>query len=329
MDKKVSVVIPVYNVEDYLAECVDSVLAQDYSNIEIILVDDGATDNSGKMCDDYKSKNANIVVVHKVNGGLSSARNAGTEVATGDYIAFLDSDDWISKDYISYQMKLVEKYNADIVAVRHQAVWNDRAPEAIDYSSEKLFCYDREKALDAMLYGYDINVSACKLFRADIAKRHPFPIGVLYEDCGNTYTMFNEADVVVSSSLPMYFYRRRSGSIVHNTFDSRHLVLLEHVNRIYDFILKEYPSLSQSAGYRCALATTMIAPLVLDAHDKETFKILQTELKKHYQDLAKNPRARRDIKIRGFALKSGYGMANAEYKIEKFLKKLNGKTMYK
>ena len=100
MDEKISIISPVYNVEDYLKDCVESILNQTYKNIELILIDDGSTDNSGKICDEYASKDNRVKIVHKKNGGLSSARNAGLDIATGDYIFFVDSDDFLYKNSV-------------------------------------------------------------------------------------------------------------------------------------------------------------------------------------------------------------------------------------
>ena len=109
MDSCISIIVPIYNVEQYLRECVDSILAQSYQNLEIILVDDGSPDRCGAICDEYAAADPRIKVIHKVNGGLSDARNAGLEVATGDYIGFVDSDDWIAPDMFSYLLKGLEE----------------------------------------------------------------------------------------------------------------------------------------------------------------------------------------------------------------------------
>ena len=116
MSDKVSIIVPVYNVEKYLDECVKSILAQTYSNIEIVLVDDGSKDTSGSMCDEYKKQDNRIVVVHKENGGLSSARNAGMENASGDYYIFVDSDDTISPDMVEEMVKKAKEHDAKIVS---------------------------------------------------------------------------------------------------------------------------------------------------------------------------------------------------------------------
>ena len=112
----VSIIVPVYDVEEYLVECIESILAQTWKHFEIILVDDGSTDSSGKMCDEYAEKYNCIFVIHKKNGGLSSARNAGIDVARGNYLAFIDSDDVVHPDYLRELVKIVEKENADLVA---------------------------------------------------------------------------------------------------------------------------------------------------------------------------------------------------------------------
>ena len=123
---KVSVIVPVYNVKKYLKQCVISILNQDYSNLELILVDDGSTDGSGDICDIFKDEFPSILVIHQENQGLSAARNTGTKAATGYYISYIDSDDWVTPDYISYQIKLAKKYNADIVVTRQQSVWDGK-----------------------------------------------------------------------------------------------------------------------------------------------------------------------------------------------------------
>ena len=114
--KLLTIVVPSYNVEKYLNRCVDSVLKQTYKNLEIILVDDGSTDCSGKICDSIKEKDCRVNVIHKQNGGLSSARNAGLDVATGDFIGFIDSDDWVTEDMYEYLLGLFNKYEVEIVS---------------------------------------------------------------------------------------------------------------------------------------------------------------------------------------------------------------------
>ena len=150
MNPLVSIVVPIYKVEAFLPRCVDSLLAQTYQNIEIILVDDGSPDNCPQICEDYKAKYDNIKVVHKQNGGLSSARNAGMEKATGEYIFFVDSDDWIESDCISDLVEIAERENVDFVRTRMKyANWpNHEDGVACDFGIENMMThglYNRKK----------------------------------------------------------------------------------------------------------------------------------------------------------------------------------------
>ena len=120
MNKLVSVIVPVYNVEKYLERCINSIIQQSYNNLEIILIDDGSTDASGKICDEYKEKDDRIIVIHKENGGLSDARNAGIKIFTGEYVTFIDSDDYVSKNMVSNMLDILEKSSCRIVQVENQ-----------------------------------------------------------------------------------------------------------------------------------------------------------------------------------------------------------------
>ena len=328
MKKKVSVVVPVYNVKEYLPTCLESLERQNYDNLQVILVDDGSTDGSGEICDQYADKQSNTEVIHQENQGLSGARNSGTKVSTGYYIAYIDSDDWVSHDYISHQVELAERYNADIVAVRQQSVWEGLAPEKIDYSGETIICYNQEEALETMLYGYKLQTSACKLFKREIISKYPFPVGELYEDAAIMYNVFCDVNSVVVSNLPLYCYRRRKGSIINERFDPRHLVIIEHANQIYDLIKNKHPQLIQAAGYRHAYSITEIAPKILSAENLELFRFAQEELKKHYNDLMRNKKASKKIKIRGFAIKHGMIFTKMERKAETIYKTIIGKNLY-
>lgn len=129
MSDLVSVIVPVYNVEKYLARCLDSIINQTYTNLEIILVDDGSKDSSGQICDEYAAKDQRIKVIHKQNGGLSSARNAGLDIASGSYIEFVDSDDWIDKDTVKENLELIINENSNVVFFNHYQVFDDHIYE--------------------------------------------------------------------------------------------------------------------------------------------------------------------------------------------------------
>lgn len=144
---KVSIIIPLYNVEKFVPRLVDSVISQDYENIEIILVDDGSPDNSGKIADDYSKKDSRITVIHKNNGGVSTARNAGIRAATGEYILFVDGDDWVEPDYVSYFIELVKYENCEIgMNINNFSGWKDK-------SSLKKYSVNAEKAIEWIYTG--------------------------------------------------------------------------------------------------------------------------------------------------------------------------------
>ncbi len=328
MHKKVSLIVPVYNVKPYLRKCVNSIKKQDYENIEIILVDDGSTDGSSEMCDELAKDDARIRVIHQKNQGLSGARNTGTKEAIGDYIAYVDSDDWVSENYISHQMAIARDYDADIVVTKQLSVWEGNEDFEVSDIQEQLFEYNKIEALEALLYGYDIQCSACKLFKANLIKKHPFPMGALYEDLGMMYKVFGDADKVVRSTLPMYFYRRRAGSIINGNFDERHLVIIDHAHKQYDYIALFFPSLIKAASYRCAYVVTEIAPMVLRSKDRKVFNQIQKELFIHKKDLFFNKKAGLKVKVRGLAILCGIHVANAESGLEVFLKKKMKKDLY-
>lgn len=182
----VSVVVPIYNVELYLKECVDSILSQTYKNIEVILVDDESPDLCGKICDDYAAMDGRIKVVHKKNGGLSDARNAGMKVATGDLITFVDSDDYISKDFVKILFEAMSENNSDIaIANMKRTSRRDDKNTVIDW---KVSSYKNEDALIRMLYGTPFGTSACgKLFKRSLFTGVEFPYGKFSEDLFTIY----------------------------------------------------------------------------------------------------------------------------------------------
>lgn len=213
----ISVIVPVYNVEKYLHQCLTSIVTQSYSNLEIILIDDGSTDTSPNICDAWKNKDARISVIHKVNGGLSSARNAGLDVATGRYVTFVDSDDWLCDNAISTMYLWMERYNCDLVMAGTTKAYDDGTTENIDdkypakiYSSQEAlidFLYHRSNLTSAAwnkLYSMDF-------FRGEKAIR--FPNGLNSEDYYILAQIYYRMNAMYFNPMPLYYYRIRQGSI--------------------------------------------------------------------------------------------------------------------
>lgn len=239
----ISVIVPIYNVEVYLRKCIDSILAQDYPNLEIILVDDGATDNCGQICDEYAQKHSNITVIHKKNGGLSSARNAGIEIAKGKYISFVDSDDWIESDMISTLYNDLKQDNADISAIVCYQEYSDGRLIKNSHQTEKSLL-SREEALSCFLFNDYLTPCAWgKLYNIELWKDIRFPEGKLFEDQLTIYKILDLADNVVFNPLPKYYYFKREGSIGHSAFNDRTYDLYHAINEEYQFLVNKYPNI--------------------------------------------------------------------------------------
>lgn len=217
----VSIIVPVYKVEDYLPRCVDSILKQTYDNIELILVDDGSPDRCGDICDQYKIKDSRVKVLHKDNGGLSDARNAGTELAKGKYITFIDSDDWVAEDYIERLYDLLVKKGADISVCNFIRT----ETEVMDLSNIQDIIYEftNIKALENLCGEFyeQLTVSWGKLYKAELFKEIRFPVGKIHEDEFTTYKLLYKANKIVLTSKPLLYYWQRPDSIMGAGFKLR------------------------------------------------------------------------------------------------------------
>ena len=217
----ISVIVPVYKVENYLARCVDSIIAQSYDNLEIILVDDGSPDNCGKICDGYALNDDRIRVIHKENGGLSDARNRGTEIACGEYITFVDSDDYIAPNFIEYLYDLLTKNNTDISCCCMVKTDNDSAEFDLDSTLLKYQVMSGKECCHALLGDLYLTLVTAwgKLYKAEIVKKHLFPIGKKHEDEATTCKYYYEAEKVAIGNARLYAYYQNMMSIMHTLGD--------------------------------------------------------------------------------------------------------------
>lgn len=212
----ISVIIPVYKVESYLHRCIDSILNQQYKNLEVILVNDGSPDNCGNICDRYAKQDNRIKVIHKKNGGLSDARNAGLEIASGDYISFIDSDDLIHPQMYSKLYNLIKKTGADIAQCEY--VRFDRGVNLQDLNEnavEKV--YTNIQALEALIESNKLVPPVWnKLYKRDLFSKIRFPKDKIHEDEFTTYKLFFEANKIAYIDLPMYYYFINHSGIMRN-----------------------------------------------------------------------------------------------------------------
>lgn len=233
---KFSVIIPVYNVELYLTQCVDSVLSQSYNDIEILLVDDGSTDASAYICDEYEKQHSDIVVIRKSNGGLSSARNAGIRRATGDYIMFLDSDDfWCHDKVLSDITEIAQKY-PDLICFGYREYVDGKGDNGIgiDFSNFTVQGKEKNEVLRAMLInGSYISSACCKAVKLDVIRQNDlyFKEGITSEDIDWSARLLKCINSVAVYPESVYCYRQREESIVHN-------IKFENLNMLSDNIIR-------------------------------------------------------------------------------------------
>ena len=230
----ISIVVPVYNVSMYLRDCLETILRQTYNNFELILVDDGSTDDSGKICEFYSSKDNRVSVIHQNNGGLSSARNAGIEVAQGSYITFVDSDDYLSVYYLQMLYEAIVKNEAEISICDFKSVAENNKPELEEKIKNKIdeVLLSPQNAIKNVYldkyHGVDF-VAWAKLYKTSLFKDAgiSYPEGRLHEDTFTTYKLLYIAKKVVYIDVPLYFYRNREGSITTVAFNIKRLDMLD------------------------------------------------------------------------------------------------------
>ena len=277
MDSLISIIIPVYNVEKYLRRCIDSVLGQTYDKLEIILVDDGSTDNSGRICDEYREKDQRIIVIHKENGGLSEARNFGIEKSSGEYISFVDSDDWIPEDSVAIMYCKMKEYNAEIVSGIVEEVFVDRISNKVTNEVVNSVEYTSEQALEKLLYLHGFSNSASgKIYQKRLFDKIKFPINKHYEDLGTTYKIFANAKKVIFIDKIVYFYFQNSNSITHLEYTPKRLEAVAFAKEALSFVGKKYPRIEKAAIFRLFFETlSCISDMPFFAKKEELYSIIK------------------------------------------------------
>lgn len=265
----VTIIIPVYNQMKYLNRCIDSVIKQTHKDIEIILINDGSTDESGKLCDEYGKKDNRIKVIHKQNGGLSSARNAGLDIMRGSFVTFLDSDDYLAHDYIETSVSLF-KDDIDISILDMKYISENENEEIITDQKIKIEYLSNEQAIGESLY--QIKFSCCapgKMYRSFLFDTIRFPVNKLSEDLAICHEVLDKANKIVYSNKIGYYYRQQEKSIMH-IFNPRRMDALNWVNDIEEFCIKKYPDLISAAKCR---TFNVAVHLLLDISPKKQSEV--------------------------------------------------------
>lgn len=247
MQQIISVIVPVYQVDNFLGRCIESLLCQTYHNLEIILVDDGSCDKCARICDDWAKEDYRIRVIHKKNGGLSDARNAGMPFATGNYISFIDSDDTVTQDYFEVMLHTMYAEKSDIIECGVVKFYEDNHFDAFQ-DDLSVTSYSAVDGLSGLINENPFHQHVWnKIYKAELVLDVPFPFGKLNEDEFWTYQIFGRAKMVTKINKTMYYYFQRSGSIMGAGFNLRRLDALEGKYNRQQYIEKYYPTLASQA----------------------------------------------------------------------------------
>lgn len=239
---KISVIVPIYNVEKLLARCLDSIINQTFNNLEIILINDGSSDKSGEICDLYAKKDSRIIVIHKKNGGQSSARNAGINVASGNFLAFVDSDDWIVKDMYEYLLKIMKETGSDISNLDYIYV-----QDKVDEINSEIVCKVFESKEILREYLHEGTVRGSYSFCRNLYKKHlfdgiEFPVGKINEDIVTNFLVLRKARKMVKSNYIGYFYYQDSASTTRGGLKKRDFDLLNACEELESITVDEHYS---------------------------------------------------------------------------------------
>ena len=300
---KVSIVVPVYNVEDCLSYCVDSLRQQTYKNIEIILVDDGSTDSSGEICDQYAREDDRIKVLHIENGGLSNARNTGVKESSTDWIVFIDSDDYYDHRAIEYLVKLRDKYRVDLVATPVIEVRNYENSDFLgDFREKYSGKLDRRTALEQMFYGNYVGThSGGKLYKKEILLRFPYPNGMLYEDLALAYEHIASCENIAVSDLNLYKYYRRPGSIVNSSYSDRLLDFYKSMEWNRAYVERDYPDdpeMKKAVNTRYVFNGLHVVHAMLGSHMYDQVNKIRKEYRRYWKDILINSHITRKNKLK-------------------------------
>ena len=304
-DPKISVIVPVYKVEPFLRRCVDSILAQTYTNLEIILVDDGSPDSCPMICDEYVVKDSRIHVIHKENGGLSDARNAGLQIATGEWLSFIDSDDWIEPCMYDNLLNNACKNDAQIsVGGVFDELLTDDGTIITKVTPYQSVTIESRKKLQAMKHFLSNPWSAWdKIYRHEIFDGIRYPVREINEDEAIALYLLDRCERVVYTNEPLYHYIRRPESITTSSFSLKKLDWYRHCKANLEWIREHHPELEPDAAvrYRSSILYSLHELALFDPLCKSHIKELLADLKINLKLFRKIPSSRSE-KLRIFIL---------------------------
>ena len=303
----ITIVLPVYNVEKYIRRCIDSILNQTFNNYELIIIDDGSTDNSGYICNQYKKLDNRIKIVHQDNKGLSNARNKGIELSNSKYITFIDSDDYIDNKYLEVLYSIMINNNADIVICNHIKIKENENNNAtiIDNYNEEIIT--KEETYRRMNLGINIGMAVwSKLYKTDIFKNNKFLNNKLYEDIFIINDIIESTNKIVVTNYNGYYYLLRNNSITNSPMDYKHLDLINATKKYKDYMIKYYSNISESSIRRYVLANYLIyRKAIQNKLYKKEYKEIRKEILKYKKNILKSNLYSTKIKLQTIILLFG------------------------
>nr|WP_263325069.1 glycosyltransferase [Neobacillus sp. Marseille-Q6967] len=250
---KISIIVAAYNVENYIEKCLDSIITQTYKDLEIIVVNDGSTDKTQEKINAYSMTDKRIIIINKSNGGLSSARNEGLEIATGDYIGFIDGDDYISEEMYEILLKEIIENKCEIAICAVLKVYNTYTEKDSFINRSKVL--NKKEAIQALIEeNYIKHYAWNKLYKAELFTNIRYPEGKLYEDIFTTYKLFAQANKIAYSNKIGYFYNQRQGSILRSKFNIKKLDCIQAFREFKAYIDSTTPELSYLLTWRINLS---------------------------------------------------------------------------
>ena len=247
MNELISVIVPIYNVEKYLSECIESILNQTYRHLEVILIDDGSTDQSGKICDIYAERDSRVKVIHQKNGGAANAKNAGLKTATGKYLVFVDGDDYLELDALFYMVDLLQKRNADVVQACFRKIYRDRQSNVCG-ASDQILEFSAENYIKRYTTDWTCGLLWDKLYKRKLYDNIFFEEGHKIDDEFFTYQGIMRAQKVVHCPKIIYNYRQRKSSVMYAESSQQRILLdkLDYLNKRRKKIISVFPELDQT-----------------------------------------------------------------------------------
>lgn len=289
---KIGIIVPVYDVELYLNRCIDSILEQTFEDFEVILIDDGSTDRSGRICDEYAEVDARIQVVHKDNSGVADTRNKGLEIVKTEYITFIDADDYVDSHYLETLYNLMKKYKGDLVISYHIVLQEDggRKSKGRDRKDRKTFgeaIVSKAEVYKAMLGNEGMITSVWgKLYHRNLFETVRYPVGEIYEDMSVISDIVERSCRIVATSYSGYYYIQRTGSITHGTPSLKHMILLHNEEQLMHLIQDKYPEIEGIAKRHYFWSCFYLLHLLITESEYELqIKELQNKIKAEWRFL--------------------------------------------